>query len=109
MCDMGALIERLVGVGETVAPGVQPRQDLAALGYITGQRERGKKVKACTGGLQVVLDFGVPSPGRMKSARATDSPNKAPSNAFESLATRPRPLLRRQRGRRLIRWPDQCE
>ena len=44
-----------------------------------------------------------PVPPGMRSARATDSPNKAPSNASELLATRPRPLLRRQKGRRPVR------
>ena len=63
MCGVGALVERLVRVGEPVAPGVQPGQHLAALGSVTGQREGGEKVEACTGGLQVGLDLGVASPG----------------------------------------------
>ena len=44
-----------------------------------------------------------PVPPGMRSARATDSPNKAPSSASGLLATRPRPLLRRQKGRRPVR------
>ena len=47
-----------------------------------------------------------PEPHGTRSARATDSPSKVPSNASEPPATRPRPLPRRPQARRPSRRPD---
>ena len=61
--DVGAFVQRLVGVGEAVTPRVELGQYLAALGCVAGQRQCGKKVQAYAGGLQGLLDLLVPSAG----------------------------------------------
>lgn len=68
MCGVGALVEGPVCVGEAVAPGVQPGQDLAAPGRIAGRRQGGDEVETYAGSLQVFFDVSVPSSGAQLTA-----------------------------------------
>jgi len=49
--NMGALVQRLVGIGAAVAPGFEAGQNLTSLGSVSGQRQGGQQVEADAGGL----------------------------------------------------------
>ena len=55
MGDVGALVQGLVGIPVAAAPGVEPRQYVAAFGRVAGQGQGGEGVQADAGGLQGLL------------------------------------------------------